>query len=222
MPLDVIHPPPFSVVEESSSVAVTRWKKWIKTFQFYLEATGVNSQGQRRALLLHVAGPEVQEIFSTLPDPLDTLDLVVAALENYFSPQVNIKYERVLFRQVKQESGETTDSYVTRLRKLAATCEFHDTNDAILDQVIEKFYSLEHRRKALQERNLTLDKLLQLARAMEVANRQANVIEGNSGNNNQVNKVQYSKPVKKTYYNNKQSKPDQKTYRPKEFVKQEL
>ncbi|KAK3885075.1 hypothetical protein Pcinc_010729 [Petrolisthes cinctipes] len=116
----------------------------------------------------------------------------------------------MLFNQVKQESGETTYSYVTRLRKLAATCEFHDTNDAILDQVIEKCYSSELRRKALQERNLTQDKLLQLARAMEAANRQANVIEGNSGNNNQVNKVQY----------NKQTKPDQKSYRPKEFVKQ--
>lgn len=46
---------------------------------------------------------------------------------------------------------------------------------------------------------------------MEAANRQANVIEGNGGNNNQVNKVQHNKPVKKTYNSNK--------LKPKESVK---
>ena len=219
MPLDVTQPPPFSVTQEPSSVA-SRWKKWIKTFKFYLEATGVNNAAQRRALLLHVAGPEVQEIFSTLPEPLDTLELVLTALETYFSPQVNIRYERVLFRQVKQESGETTDSYVTRLRKLAETCEFHDTDDAILDQVIEKCYSSELRRKALQERKLTLDKLLQLARAMEAANRQANIIESSGSNNKQISKIQYDKPVKKTYSNNKQNRLEGKKHKPTEYKTQ--
>ena len=219
MPLDVTQPPPFSVTQEPSSVA-SRWKKWIKSFKFYLEATGITNAVQKRALLLHVVGPEIQEIFSTLPEPLDTLELVLTVLETYFSPQVNIRYERVLFRQIKQESGETTDSYVTRLRKLAETCEFHDADDAILDQVIEKCYSSELRRKALQEKNLTLDKLLQLARAMEAANRQANIIEGNGSSNKQISKVQHEKPGKKAYSNNRQSKPDIKKNKTTEYKPQ--
>lgn len=210
MPLDVSQPPPFSVVEEPSSVS-SRWKKWHRTFQFYLDATGVTNAAQKRALLLHVAGPEVQDIFTTLPQPLNTLDEVLTALTTYFSPQVNVRYERVMFRQIKQDSGETTDRYVTRLRKLAESCEFQDPDDAILDQVIEKCFSTELRRKALQEKNLTLDKFLHLARALEAANRQASIIEGNGNNNSkQVNKVQQSKPAKKSNQSNKKAKPEVK------------
>lgn len=71
----------------------------------------------------------------------------------------------------------------------------------------------------MQGRDLTLDKLLQLARAMEAANWQENVIEGNGGSNNQVNKDQYNKLAKKTYNSNKQSMPDPKSNKPKESVK---
>lgn len=134
MPLDVEQPPAFSLVEDPSSVAI-RWKKWKTRFQFYIVATGVTNDAQKRALLLHVAGPEVQEIFSTLPAPLATYDEVQTALEKHFTPKTNVRYERVLFRQVKENAHEDTDSFVTRLRKLAETCEFHDTEDAILDQL---------------------------------------------------------------------------------------
>ena len=213
MPLDVSQPPPFSVSQDPASAA-SRWKKWVRTFQFYLDATGIAYPRQKKALLMHSVGPEVQDIADTLvteDNPLDTVEATLEALATYFAPQMNIRYERVLFRKIRQESGETTDTFVTRLRKLAETCEFLDADDAILDQVIEKCYSSQLRRKALQDKDLTLDKLLQLARAMEAANRQANFIEGNEGNK-QVNKVQHDKPARKTYNSNtnRQSKPEVK------------
>ncbi|XP_045123822.1 uncharacterized protein LOC123511835 [Portunus trituberculatus] len=179
MPLDVDQPPIFSLLEDRASVAI-RWKKWKTRFQFYLDAKGVTNRPQRRALLLHVAGPEVQVIFSTLPPPLTTYEEIQTALDKHFTPKTNIRYERVLFRQVRQEECETTDSFVTRLRKLAETCEFHDTEDAILDQLIERCAYSQLRRKALQETDLTLEKMLLLARAMEASDRQAKVIEGNN------------------------------------------
>ena len=77
-----------------------------------------------------------------------------------------------------QEQHETIDVFVMRLKKLAATCEFTDIDDVIIDQVIEKTNSHELRKKLLQERGLTLDRVQGIARALEVANLQSNVIEG--------------------------------------------
>ena len=74
---------------------------------------------RKRALLLHYAGPEVDEIFDTLPNTGDDSDYATAVekLNEYFSPQTNIAYEVYNFRQTKQKDGESLDSYHTRLRQ---------------------------------------------------------------------------------------------------------
>ena len=43
-----------------------RWKKWKRTFKLYLTEKGVTDDAQKRALLLHAAGVDVQEIYFTL------------------------------------------------------------------------------------------------------------------------------------------------------------
>lgn len=65
MVLDVPAPKEFPVTTEPSTVA-QRWKKWSCSFEFYFIATVVGKEEQKRALLLHIAGPEVQDIFATL------------------------------------------------------------------------------------------------------------------------------------------------------------
>ena len=55
---------PFDVhVDEGN--AASRWKKWLERFDNLLVAMAVNDQPRKKALLLHYAGPEVHEIFST-------------------------------------------------------------------------------------------------------------------------------------------------------------
>jgi len=83
---------------------------------------------RKRAQLLHFACPEVDEIFDTLPDNGDDndYDTAVERLNAYFSPHTNIAYEVYNFRQTMQKEGGSLDSYHTRLRQLAKTCEFSD------------------------------------------------------------------------------------------------
>ena len=45
-----------------------RWDKWKAEFELYVAASGVEDKLQKRALLLHLAGPGVREIFKTYPD----------------------------------------------------------------------------------------------------------------------------------------------------------
>ena len=52
-----------------------------------------------------------------------------AKLDEYFYPMKNIDYQK--FLQAIQQSGETVDQYIMRLRKLAVTCEFYDVSKEI-------------------------------------------------------------------------------------------
>lgn len=123
MVLDLPPPKVFSVIAEPSTVA-QRWKKWLSSFEHYITAVSISNEVQKKAILLHVVGTEVQEIFATLNPVDDSYQAVINTLNGYFSPKANIRYERYLFRQCCQVQNESIDNFVTRLRKAAETCEF--------------------------------------------------------------------------------------------------
>ena len=56
---------PFECKGNSSALA-PRWKKWLQSFQYFLATKGVVNDAQKKALLLHTAGIEVQELYEML------------------------------------------------------------------------------------------------------------------------------------------------------------
>ena len=167
--------------------------RWKRSFEFFLEAKGITKDSQQKALLLHCAGQDVQDIFDTLTDPGpvpaegDTLYAkAVRSLDAHFLPQVNVPFERHQFRQAKQEESETADQFVTRLFQLAENCNFGTAKEEnIRDQLIDKCRSHDLRKKLLAvSGKLTLQKARDVARSMEAAERQARSIEGDSKGEN--------------------------------------
>ena len=180
---------PFDCRGDSTSVG-PRWRRWRKSFQFYVDGRGITAAARRKALLLHCAGMEVQEIFEKLTDPGapegeddDVYKAALRTLDAYFTPQVNVPYERHIFRQMKQEEHETVDQFVVRLSNQAANCEFGATkNEQIRDQIIDKCKSTELRRKLLGKgQELTLADTQKIARSLELTQTQAKQIEGDVG-----------------------------------------
>ena len=57
--------PPFSVTSDQATL-VQRWSKWVKGLEYFLVASNITDKKQRRAVLLHLAGTEVQTVFETL------------------------------------------------------------------------------------------------------------------------------------------------------------
>ena len=55
-----------------------------QSLDYYLCASGVTDQKQKRAVLLHLAGPDVQEIFETLPNTGDDYKTALEKLNEYF------------------------------------------------------------------------------------------------------------------------------------------
>ncbi|CAK8692680.1 uncharacterized protein LOC143462177 [Clavelina lepadiformis] len=148
-----------------------RWRKWTRSFNLYVNGIGVTDDVQKRSLLLHTAGEEVQELYYSLVNEqnaiIQTFEETVNVLNEQFIPTANVPFERHVFHQLVQNSNETVDQYVCRLRQRAATCEFQNADERIRDQVVDKCYSRELQRKFLEQQTLTLVDVLRIAKAHE-------------------------------------------------------
>ena len=156
-----------------------RWTRWLTAFQLFADGKGLiiaedtapKVKQRRRALLLHHAGLDVQDIFSTLPDtggPAD-YEAAVKALNTYFVPKVNHAYARHQFRQMMPNKGETTRQFATRLRHAIKDCGYGaESDDQIRDELLAKCPSDYLRRRLLEEGlGLTLSRTLELAEQCE-------------------------------------------------------
>ncbi len=178
-PLTLPCVPNFDPHGDTSSLG-SRWEKWIRNFETYAIATGIQNDVQKRQLLLHCAGSGVQDVFETLVETGNTYQLAKDKLSAYFKPQENPSYKRHIFRLEKQKEGETVATYATRLRQLVQGCGFEPdhVNDFIRDQIIDCCASKRLRVKLLADKELTLDKTLEVARAMEASEEQAAQMSG--------------------------------------------
>ncbi|XP_068707557.1 uncharacterized protein [Montipora foliosa] len=172
--IDIHGLPHFDLKGEPNSLYV-RWKRWKRAFNLYVASKGVTNEGQKIALLLHSGGMELQEIYYTLvpEDNETTFNNCLAALDNYFTPKVDVPFERHVFRQMQQTEGKTIDQFVCRLHQKAISCDFANADEAIRDQIIEKCKDSRLRRKFLEKASdATLSVLQETARVHEAVNTQ--------------------------------------------------
>ena len=173
VPLQVSPVAPFDPHVDANSLC-QRWKRWVQAFELYVGASGVKDDNQKRQLLLHCAGMDVQDIFYTLPATGTDYKTAKDKLTAHLTPKQNTSYNRHVFRKEVQKEGESVWQFVTRLRQLAALCEFGDqVDDFIRDQVVYNCRSKRLRTKLLAEQDLTLDRTLALSAATEAAEHQA-------------------------------------------------
>ena len=112
---------PFDCKGAITSVA-PGWKKWKKSFQYYILAKGITKSALKKGLLLHCTGTEVQELFKTLQDPgppadagednADEYQKAQGTLDAHFSTQLS---------HTKGMSSEI-DQFITRLQCQAENC----------------------------------------------------------------------------------------------------
>ena len=227
----------FDCHSDPSTVGL-RWSRWISSFTYYADGKGLlieeipagaseaqrlaqlRTRQRRRALLLHLAGPEVQDIFATLHDTgeSDEYDKAVEALKNYFVPKVNTTFSRQLFQNAEPNDNETIQQFSTRLRKLALDCNYGtDTDNQIRDSILWKCKSPYIKRRLLEEgEGLTLEKTITLASQLEkIENQMQTKMINENENGNSVNKVDNSKYASK----NKRGKKNE--FKPKTEPKKE-
>ncbi|XP_057305378.1 uncharacterized protein K02A2.6-like [Hydractinia symbiolongicarpus] len=164
--------PPFDPNGEPTSVG-QRWTKWQTSLKYYILASGVRDDERKRAILLHMIGPNCQEIFETFSDPGTTFEEALHKFDEHFSVKKNIPFERHKFHQASQQVGESTDQFITRLRQLSLYCEYgSETDNEIRDMVIAKTSNIKFRKRLLMETDLNLQKTQDLGRLFESAEHQ--------------------------------------------------
>ena len=135
--LNLSPPASFNLNDENRHTADTRWPAWCKELDTYLLASGVTDKPQKKAVLLYVSGPPVNEIYSTLqPEDSDDYETVKKKITDHFAPFKNLDYEVFAFSQMRQIDGEQLDEFVVRLRVAAIRCEFGTATDAELKRQI--------------------------------------------------------------------------------------
>jgi hypothetical protein len=177
--------------EDQSSVG-PRWSKWVNRFDNFMAALNITDDTRRKALILHYGGERVFEIFETLDSNARVVTPATAttaavnetcyeaarrALSDHFTPRVNTDFEMFTFRQSRQQDGESFEAFHTRLQRLAKNCGFTDKDREIKAQLTIGCTSTELRRKILEKPAMTLDAVLNKARAIEAAATQASKME---------------------------------------------
>ena len=86
-------------------------------------------------------------------DDREDLDKVVEAFQRRCIGEVNETYERYTFNRRVQDVGETFDTFVADIRRLAESCKFGALEESIIrDRIVIGLRDDPTRRKLLQTR----------------------------------------------------------------------
>ena len=99
---------------------------------------------QRAGLLINWLGRQATQIIASVETSTDTPEDVFEALERVFRPESNQTLSRFKFRNMKQTSAQTCDSYMSQLRLSLPECKYRNDSDELLkDQFIFGLYNKE-------------------------------------------------------------------------------
>ena len=139
---------PIFSVHSDPNITSVRWKKWMDKLENLFVVLDIDSDKKRKATLLHYAGDGVFDIYhsftdqqkgsgattttedgSTIPNEYEKTK---KSLTDHFTPQKNTSNEIFKFRWTLQNPDENLDAYHARLRTLASTSDFGNTDREIL------------------------------------------------------------------------------------------
>lgn len=169
---------PIFDTKDTSSIA-TRWRKWKRSLELFLEVNSVALASRKKSYLLHYAGPAVQDIFYELaghdaapPMGSDVYREAVRLLDDYFAPMASVPYDRFVFRSIRQKEEETVDQFVSRLREQGRLCDYGDALDMrITEQIFDHCLSEELREVILKKKLMTVNEIVEEARMIETVHR---------------------------------------------------
>ena len=162
-----------------------------------MRGTTTAAKQKRRAMLLHLAGPDVQEIIYHLNLYWNRgcykLRHCCWSPQHrfHFVPQVNSIFAHQTFHRVTQNPGATIQQFVTSLRKAAKDCDFATNIDnQIRYAVFNKCTFTYIKRKLLGEgQGLSLTRTLEVAEQCEKIETQLVALSVKREESESINKI---------------------------------
>lgn len=153
------------------------FKIWHEQFEQYVAANLV-PEGRAVSLFLTLMGGEGYKLVRNLcvlqkPNEKSLIELVTL-IKGHLKPKPNMIAERFKFKKRCQQQNEKVNMFLASLKQLSLYCEFGDTlEDNLRDQLILGLNNERIQRKLLSEKQLTLDKAVDLTVAWETAEKEA-------------------------------------------------
>ena len=149
------------------------------------------------SVFLTIIGSKTYELLRKLVAPGKPADLkyqeLVEVLGKHFNPAPLLIAERFHFHNRNQNDGEAVADYATALKKYAERCQFDSfLEQALRDRFVCGLRNRATQKKLLTEKDLTWKMAVDIANAMESADRQANALRNEASNS--INKLDPYKP----------------------------
>ena len=167
-----LRPERLEVLPNSKDSAKT-FKHWKMTFEHY--AAVFPESSNRLHILINLVAPEVYDLFCQDA----TYEEAITTLTNCYIKQPNEVYARHLLATRKQQPGESFDAYLNVLKSLSKDCNFKAVsadvyaNESIRDAFINGTSSTSVRQRLLEKKTVTLDEMVDIARSLESAEKNA-------------------------------------------------
>ena len=161
-----------SPLEIDAVSAATSWRRWKSALIEFEVATDLidTTERKRVSTLLSVISQDAKDIWQNHPW-MDEEN----KYENYCTPRINVPYERHTFHSRKQRPGEDVMSWYNDLRRIGTNCAFEDitTDEIYRDHLVSSVRDDRVRDRLLEQRDLTLEKALDIIRSSEIKAEQA-------------------------------------------------
>lgn len=169
------------------------WLRYKRQFEYLALANGVTNKTRLKNIFLARAGPDVQDVFSSIPGAdvqerigVDPFKVAIEKLDEYFAPKQHEAYQRFLFWSLMpKDKEEPLDKFLLRAMECASKCNFGSTKQEAQETgIIDKIIQLsppDLREKLLQKEKLVLDEVVKMVNSHGAIKYQANQMMSYNG-----------------------------------------
>lgn len=156
------------------------WKAFRRQLDIFMVASeySVKSSEIRAAVLLNLIGQDAIDLFDTFAltaDERKDYDKVLGAFDAFCKPKTNELFERYKFNKRDQKEGESFDSFLMDIRRLARTCGYKEKEEEMLrDRIVFGIHKSALRTKLLAKEGLTYANAVEKCKADEASHEHSN------------------------------------------------
>ena len=171
-----LKPERFDTLPESPG-STKSWNHWLRTFNNFISSIQLPNQQvpDKLLLLTNFLSPAVYDFISESTE----FDSAIAVLNALYVKPANEVFARHVLATTKQEPGQPLDQFLQKLKTLSKECDFRavsaeeNRDAAVRDAFIGGLNSNHIRQRLLEKSSLNLTAAFDLARSLEMAEKQS-------------------------------------------------
>ena len=178
-------PLPGKFEEANSPQAADAWPKWLRRFDRYRAASGLNSKPstEQVSTLLYAMGDSADDILQTLRLDEGTVSYneIKKSLNDYFAERRNVIVERACFNKRSQKPGESVETFIQDLYRLADNCNYGALRDDLIrDRIVVGVLDDSLSDRLQSKGTLTLTQAVQMSRQAESRAQNRDIVRGDN------------------------------------------